>query len=336
MDISFNIDSINHWSNIPETNWTSSFFYSNTLQGHTFISDNDETENNYNNIQTEPNINIENYIEQENNENIQPESYLFEHNEIINLDDNPENNHPYNLLNTHPRSSNSSNLSNIFPRRTRRRRISPLEDIVLNPLNSTLVNYTNDQDQEYNHQDQNLILNNNLSPFNLINNGTEFISNLDVENSIIRNLLENSFTTDKNKYKSVLNDPSGTVIKTVKFNSKTNINSSCPIFQTDFEENQLVSILPCNHCFTPEAISKWLNEQKAECPVCREQFSSKEISDESNISPQDSENTPLLPETYFSNNDLSNTIRSMLDIIYEQNEETQLQQVLLDSLHSHS
>ena len=60
------------------------------------------------------------------------------------------------------------------------------------------------------------------------------------------------------------------------------------------------------------------------------------ISDESNISPQDSENTPLLPETYFSNNDLSNTIRSMLDIIYEQNEETQLQQVLLDSLHSHS
>ena len=148
--------------------------------------------------------------------------------------------------------------------------------------------------------------------------------------------MENSFTTDKNKYKSVLNDPSGTVIKTVKFNSKTNINSSCPIFQTDFEENQLVSILPCNHCFTPEAISKWLNEQKAECPVCREQFSSKEISDESNISPQDSENTPLLPETYFSNNDLSNTIRSMLDIIYEQNEETQLQQVLLDSLHSHS
>ena len=37
----------------------------------------------------------------------------------------------------------------------------------------------------------------------------------------------------------------------------------------DFEDDQDVILLPCNHCFIPEAIEKWLQEEKAECPICR-------------------------------------------------------------------
>lgn len=343
MDLSFN-NNYDNWDSIQETNWPSSFSNTFYIQGNNFNFNNDqENENNYDNHFDGPIL--------ESNEIIIPDTsqnYLDSNNDLENQPNNQLNNNiTYSLLNRPSRNSNRQNLSFIFQRRTRRRRINPLEDIILNPLNSTLVNYSNDEDQDYNDEyysqnnanpnnNDNIILNNNLSPFNIINSDTQFISNFDSDNSIIRSILENSFTTDKNKYKNVLHDPSGHVIKIVKFNSQTNINSSCPIFQLDFEENEEVAILPCKHCFTIEAITKWLNEQKAECPVCREQFSSKEISEENTNSLEESEQTPLLPETYFRNTDLTDTIRSMLDIIYERNEERQLQQVLLESTYSDS
>lgn len=343
MDMSFN-NNYDNWDSIQETNWPSSFSNTFYIQGNNFnFNNHQENENNYNNQYDGPIL--------ESNEIIIPDTsqnYLDSNNDQENQPINQFNNNiTYSLLNRPSRNGNRENLSFIFQRRTRRRRINPLEDIILNPLNSTVVNYSNDEDQHYNDEyysqnipntenNDNIILNNNLSPFNIINSDTEFISNFDSDNSIIRSILESSFTTDKNKYKNVLNDPSGNVIKIVKFNSQTNINSSCPIFQIDFEENQEVAILPCKHCFTIEAITKWLNEQKAECPVCREQFSSKEISEENTNSLEESEQTPLLPQTYFRNSDLTDTIRSMLDIIYERNEERQLQQVLLDSTYSDS
>ena len=46
--------------------------------------------------------------------------------------------------------------------------------------------------------------------------------------------------------------------------------------QTEFEEEQYIIRLPCNHNFTPFAINKWLDE-KPECPVCRYQLDSVEI-----------------------------------------------------------
>ena len=92
-------------------------------------------------------------------------------------------------------------------------------------------------------------------------------------------------------------------------------------------------MLPCKHCFNLEAIKKWLNERKAECPVCREQFSSKEIIDNSIESfPNNSEIEPLLPENNFRESNISSTLRNMIDLIYERNEERQLQQALIESV----
>ena len=198
-------------------------------------------------------------------------------------------------------------------RRTRRRRWSALERLLLIP------NY-----------DENIILNSNLNPNSIVNNNTQ---NIDNNSSIIRRILETSFSHDKNKYLKVLDDPSNNIIKIRNFNSKLNINSSCPIFQTDFEENEEIGMLPCKHCFNLEAIKKWLNERKAECPVCREQFNSKEIVDNSNISfPNNSEIEPLLPENNFRERDISITLRNMIDLIYERNEERQIQLALFESV----
>jgi hypothetical protein len=55
------------------------------------------------------------------------------------------------------------------------------------------------------------------------------------------------------------------------------INEACGIWQEDFEEGEAIKILPCNHAFKAEAIIKWLEEEKAECPICRSALESKEV-----------------------------------------------------------
>ena len=80
-----------------------------------------------------------------------------------------------------------------------------------------------------------------------------------------------------NRYKQVLSENGEKTLQTTQFSSKSALNTECPIFCTDFEEGQTVTKLPCNHCFVPEAIERWLRDEKAECPVCREKLPSKEV-----------------------------------------------------------
>ena len=55
------------------------------------------------------------------------------------------------------------------------------------------------------------------------------------------------------------------------------INEACGIWQEDFEEGEAIKILPCSHAFKAEAIIKWLEQEKAECPICRSALESKEV-----------------------------------------------------------
>jgi hypothetical protein len=55
------------------------------------------------------------------------------------------------------------------------------------------------------------------------------------------------------------------------------INTACGIWQEEFEHDQAIKILPCNHAFDAEAITKWLTTEKAECPMCRFKLKSKEV-----------------------------------------------------------
>jgi hypothetical protein len=47
------------------------------------------------------------------------------------------------------------------------------------------------------------------------------------------------------------------------------INTACGIWQEEFEKGEEIKIMPCNHAFRGEAITKWLTTEKAECPICR-------------------------------------------------------------------
>jgi len=144
-----------------------------------------------------------------------------------------------------------------------------------------------------------------------------------------RNIINNSLYA-KSKYKNVISPDAELELKKIKYESNKNYNNSCPIYQTNFEENEDVIILPCNHCFTPDAIIKWLKEEHAICPVCRYEFKSIEIKNneetENNytrnqdISENEAINeyTPLLNES-------SNILTQILNQIRENNPNITLQ-----------
>jgi hypothetical protein len=66
-------------------------------------------------------------------------------------------------------------------------------------------------------------------------------------------------------------------IYTAQMAEELKINTVCGIWQEDFEEGEPIKILPCNHAFKAGAITRWLSEDKAECPICRFSLSSKEV-----------------------------------------------------------
>ena len=47
------------------------------------------------------------------------------------------------------------------------------------------------------------------------------------------------------------------------------MNDGCPICQSNYESNDKVRHLKCNHVFHSECIDKWLLENSYTCPVCR-------------------------------------------------------------------
>jgi hypothetical protein len=103
------------------------------------------------------------------------------------------------------------------------------------------------------------------------------------------NQLLNSSLHDKFTYKYILSEEGESQLKPIQFTKELReINNICPITSLEFQDNQNIISLPCNHCFEPDAINKWLREEKAECPVCRFKLHAKEVKiDEKNYIRED-------------------------------------------------
>jgi hypothetical protein len=95
----------------------------------------------------------------------------------------------------------------------------------------------------------------------------------------INNIMNHSLH-DAAGYKSVLSEEGAASLEKRKYSTNTCNNDSCPITRAAFEVGEEVVKLPCGHCFDPDAINRWLNDEKAECPVCRHALKSKEIKSE--------------------------------------------------------
>ena len=99
-----------------------------------------------------------------------------------------------------------------------------------------------------------------------------------ITNTLRRSLFESSGV------KKILSEKGFKTLKKEKYNKKHK-NNECPILRVKFQEDDDITVLPCEHCFDCEAILRWLKEEKAECPVCRYMLDSEEksrISEEEN------------------------------------------------------
>ena len=100
----------------------------------------------------------------------------------------------------------------------------------------------------------------------------------DENNSFVETFINSTFET-KAKFKKVISDNELEKLKPQKFNkiNETTTNIECPILCYNFEENEEIIKLPCNHNYNCYAILKWLSEESNTCPVCRHEFDYKEI-----------------------------------------------------------
>lgn len=121
-----------------------------------------------------------------------------------------------------------------------------------------------------------------------------FISNIQEVDDYTQ-ALENSMQ-DCRTIKNVLSEKGKQTLKTIVFDKTKHKIKTCPIYHTDFKQNEKITQLPCKHIFNQEAILHWLEHEKAECPVCRSKLPSKEVSISKNSTalPSSSPSMPLL------------------------------------------
>ena len=157
-----------------------------------------------------------------------------------------------------------------------------------------LFGFDNSLNNVFNEINPLLMNSNNNDPFTI--NLDDVFSNL-LQNTFnnqytsnnFNNILNESFNRNNVVYKKVLSEKGKDQLKRCLFKDSTKTNNSCPIFHQEFTEEDEIIELPCKHCFVPEAIEKWLNEEQAVCPVCRFELDSKEIKIKKNSNNENNE-----------------------------------------------
>jgi hypothetical protein len=102
-----------------------------------------------------------------------------------------------------------------------------------------------------------------FSPIGLLNNPPELISG-GLSSFLNRKV---NVVVDKDVLKKFRNRQYKFLSDKIK-----EINKNCSICLDDYEETSKVKVLPCDHGFHPECITKWLTSENYTCPVCRKEI----------------------------------------------------------------
>ena len=92
---------------------------------------------------------------------------------------------------------------------------------------------------------------------------TERNRNIDYEDVLMDSLNNTTFIND------VITEDEEKQLMIQPYDSNLHNTPICPILQTPFEDNEHVTVLPCNHVFNSDAIRTWLKQHNTVCPVCR-------------------------------------------------------------------
>jgi hypothetical protein len=132
---------------------------------------------------------------------------------------------------------------------------------IINDLSNQLTNIVDNMDFSYIYFDSSIILLDNSFIFS----DSSFIFS---DSSFIFS----EINSDNNRKKVLLNSDFEKLEKK-KFNNnealKKEYNLECPISLKDFNNNDEIIVLPCNHIFLEENIKKWLTLSSNDCPICR-------------------------------------------------------------------
>ena len=147
--------------------------------------------------------------------------------------------------------------------------------------------------------------NNSNIDFRIINSNNNH--RLD-ENLVLQESLQQEPTT-----KQIISDKGKEQLKQHIFSEKDTIKE-CPILLRKFNIGDEVTCLPCNHIFDTEAITNWVSNINAVCPVCRFELDSRIVSN----TPSNRENihsNPILNPTHTDihnniHNDMHNNIHN--------------------------
>ena len=135
----------------------------------------------------------------------------------------------------------------------------------------------------------------------MMNNGEELLNLVSQING--DNDFQNQTLYDECPIKNVVSEKGKEQLKKIKYSKDVCNNSSCAILHIDFEENEEIIVLPCNHGFNSEAITKWVSDEKAECPICRFKLDSIEKKNETNNSSNTSTQRQIsIPSINITNN----------------------------------
>lgn len=142
-------------------------------------------------------------------------------------------------------------------------------------------------------------------------------------------ILQQSFMDpSQNIYKKVLSDEGENDIKTVIYKKGEFPNDSCPVTLIEFEEGHEVSQLPCGHIFEKDAVLKWLKDENASCPVCREPLACKEVKKEKkNVILTSTQNERLRPSLR-----RENFMQNYVELQIRREEEAEIQAAIIASL----
>jgi hypothetical protein len=122
------------------------------------------------------------------------------------------------------------------------------------------------------------------------------------ENSIL-----NQSLYEKNPIKHVISEKAKEELIKCKYKDALNKENytCCCITQDEFLDDDDIIQLPCEHCFFPEPIIKWLTEESSTCPMCKKSLDSIEVKNRIEVNNEpfynnyNFSNTMFLNETFF-------------------------------------
>ena len=144
-----------------------------------------------------------------------------------------------------------------------------------NPQNSNNLNRNNSTPLNNRFSLLHLLLPNLSESTNNMNSGNSVINSLFDEDFQFENIINYLMANDNNRYgnppasKSALNTLISIELKEeILIELKKNNLMECAVCKDQFEIQQNIKKIPCNHHFHTECIMPWLKERNS-CPVCR-------------------------------------------------------------------